>query len=91
MPKEERSFDAFIVSKDYPNRLSWQQPHSFADTPKVWPEVFIPGEYEITYLVSSFNFPPVKASFSLLLEKDVHLTKFTLVDSEVLQSGRIRN
>jgi hypothetical protein len=85
MPQECRSFDAFVLETE-PLRLTWpiNGSHSFADTDKVWPQVNRPGQYELTYLVTSFNFPPAKTTFLLDLNEDVLHTSLTPLPSKAI-------
>jgi hypothetical protein len=71
MPQERRSFDAFVIWLDQPTLLCWSKGHSFADTDKVWPKVTEAGKYRITYLVTSFNFPPLLGTFELDLKNSL--------------------
>lgn len=81
MPQECRRFDAFVFEAD-PLRLCWPKGHSFADTCHVWPKVNRPGQYEITYLLTSLNFGPVLGTFRLNLDGDVHRTSLSPVRSD---------
>jgi hypothetical protein len=84
MPGGFRRFDAFTLCKYYPARLCWRTPFSFADTPKVWPLIWGEGKYLISYVVTSFNFLPVRTTFQLELKEDYFQTVLTVVESEYL-------
>jgi hypothetical protein len=66
MPQEARSFDAFYITETEPTRLQWKD-FSYTDNPDVCPNVRTPGTYELTYVVTSLNFPMVFAKFVLKL------------------------
>jgi hypothetical protein len=81
MPRECRSFDAFVIWPEWPTRLCWSKGHSFADTPAVWPEVTGAGKYRITYLVTSFNFRASRGTFELDLQNSLEdISPFSRVD-----------
>jgi hypothetical protein len=75
-----RGFDAFEIPWDKPTKLRWDL--AYTDTEKVWPRVEEPGEYEITYFVASYNFPPLRARFKLNLKAHPDETRLDLLDSE---------
>ncbi len=76
-----RGFDAFEIPKDKPTKLRWDL--AYTDTEEVWPRVEGPGEYEITYFVASYNFPPLRAMFKLVLKAHPEETRLDLLDSEL--------
>ncbi len=65
--KYQRSFDAFRMSQAEPN---WCEASSFADIGDYRWRIEGPGEFELTYVVYSYNFPPARIACKLILAKD---------------------
>ncbi|MFH1113890.1 MAG: hypothetical protein V1792_08215 [Pseudomonadota bacterium] len=85
MPGESRSFDAFYMCTCRPTRLRWKG-FSFTDTDKVCPDVRVAGTYELTYVVSSFNFPVIQAKFKLELKDTLdEVSPLTLTESRIVR------
>jgi hypothetical protein len=66
-----RRFDAFLISPDLPERLKFA---TFSDWSEVVPRIEGEGKYELTYLVLSENFTPVRRTFVLDLHSSLNPT-----------------
>ena len=64
-PNQFRRFDAFCVPHDFPTRLGFSR--MFSDWSGIIPRIEGAGQYELSYLVLSSNFPPARGSFILNL------------------------
>jgi hypothetical protein len=85
MPGESRSFDAFYIDPKEPTRLRWEG-FSFADTDKVCPDIRAAGEYILSYVVASFNFPVMQAKFRLELKNTLEeVSPLTLIEARMVQ------
>jgi hypothetical protein len=83
LPNERRSFDAFYITPEEPTKLKWKD-FSHADTEKVCAIVEGAGNYELTYLVASFNFPLMEATFELELKETLtELSPFSLISTRI--------
>lgn len=61
-PKSSRRFDAFWVPHDHPTSLGF---NVFSDSTEFIPRIDSLGDHELTYLVTSENFPPAHGTFAL--------------------------
>jgi len=85
MPSEYRSFDAFYITRDEPTTLKWLD-FSYTDTKEVCPDVTDAGEYEIIYVVTSFNFPAMYGRFRLLLKESWdEISTLTLIECGMMR------
>jgi hypothetical protein len=91
MPKRSRRFDAFVICRKKPTHVCWpiKGAHSFSDTDKVWPKITRAGKYLITYLVTCFNFPPVRTMFELDLKENLAEATLHVVDHQVVDDENL--
>jgi len=73
-PQKARPVDAFFILRDAPTRLLF---NTFSTATDFVPRIEAAGQYELTYLVASDNFPIARASFTLSL--DTSFDRTTLV------------
>lgn len=69
--QKTRPFDAFFILHDLPSQLKFQ---AFTDSTEFRPQIEGEGRYELTYLVLADNFPPARGSFTVELDRLLHLT-----------------
>ena len=70
-PGIARHFDAFWIHQDLPGQLQF---NAFCDSTDYKPRIGGEGEYELSYVVISDNFPAVRRSFMLSLNESLDLT-----------------
>ena len=85
MPNRFRRFDAFVIEWTNSTHVCWpiKGAHSFSDTDKVWPKITKAGKYHLLYLVTCFNFPPIRTMFELDLKDDLRETTLHVVDYHI--------
>lgn len=73
MPKSNRGLDAVFVFHQLPNKLYFV---NFTDSTRFMQPLCGPGDYELTYVVISQNFPIVRATFTVHIENQLDKITF---------------
>jgi hypothetical protein len=73
LPKQARGFDAFWIAHDRPTHLQF---NAYSDASDYIPRIEGEGRYELSYVVVADNFPVLRGSFILSLNKSLELTTF---------------
>jgi hypothetical protein len=73
LPSSSRYIDGFFVFHDSPNTPYF---NLFSDSGHFIPRIKGPGDYELTYLVVSDNFKPVRSTFRMHLTNNLDEIKF---------------
>jgi hypothetical protein len=79
LPSKCRYLDGFYVYHDVPYILHF---NLFSDSSRHFAKILGPGDFELTYLIISDNFKPVKSKFKVHLAKALDDIKFEKINTK---------